>query len=547
VVVLTMDETLDEVDLRTTAEIEAKRGTLEPLDEAALQAARPESVEIPASHVFEKDKICKYCASLLAARDGGVVQGGRSRALAALADVKVATADGRTWAVGKRYSEFKALRDGLTKLAPSIGQLPFPKKTWSSGIGNATVATRTEALRQWTNEVTKMLAEDVAIEREVCLFLAQDDSLDDLEQDPEARARVLDALGEFASPTSARSLVTESIRDAWSAGIAADEPLLSPASQMQLAMTDGTLSFADVTSPRKSSMGGSDDLLGQAAYPPSSSWPEGDPGPASGGAVSVEVIGSEEGRIDPATGTWQRNEGKGSRHVRYVLQVSAHGHTIVVRRRWRQIVAFSAELQKLSKGWIEPHHPEDRWHESNKIKSGWRNPGFNEKKIAARRDVLSAFFKAFSAWATRLATKEDQRVDFFDPDVHPRLQSIKSFLLGADSLENDSPLPDSPDAQSASATAGSAGGLDASVEVGDLNPSGTTQAADEQPVAKLAIVQEATTDGMVDTVTMPANQLDSANGTIPAEPKPQPTAPLANTAPVSELDVTVEANNVRSC
>ena len=111
-----MDETLDEVDLRTTAEIEAKRGTLEPLDEAALQAARPESVEIPASHVFEKDKICKYCASLLAARDGGVVQGGRSRALAALADVKVATADGRTWAVGKRYSEFKALRDGLTKL-----------------------------------------------------------------------------------------------------------------------------------------------------------------------------------------------------------------------------------------------------------------------------------------------------------------------------------------------------------------------------------------------------------------------------------------------
>ena len=43
-----------------------QRGTLDPLDEAALQAARPESVEIPASHVFAKDKICKYCGRLIA-------------------------------------------------------------------------------------------------------------------------------------------------------------------------------------------------------------------------------------------------------------------------------------------------------------------------------------------------------------------------------------------------------------------------------------------------------------------------------------------------
>ena len=128
--------------------------------------------------------------------------GGRSHALAALADVKVTTSDKRTWAVGKRYSEFKALRDNLSKLAPSIGQLPFPKKTWSSGIGDATVANRKESLQQWANEVTKLLAEDVAVEREFCMFLAEDNSLDDLKQDPEAQARVLDALGEFASPAS---------------------------------------------------------------------------------------------------------------------------------------------------------------------------------------------------------------------------------------------------------------------------------------------------------------------------------------------------------
>ena len=124
-----------------------------------------------------------------------VVCGSLEHALAVLTDVKVTTLDGRTWAVGKRYSEFKTLRDGLSKIAPSIGKLSFPKKTWSSGIGGATIAMRTEALRQWTNEVTKMLAEDVAVEREVCMFLAQDNSLDDLEQDPEARARVLGALG----------------------------------------------------------------------------------------------------------------------------------------------------------------------------------------------------------------------------------------------------------------------------------------------------------------------------------------------------------------
>lgn len=304
---------------------------------------------------------------------------------------------------------------------------------------------------------------------------------------------------------------------------------------MQRAMADGTLSFADVTSPRKSSAGD------EPAFPPSSSWPEASAGPPAGGAVLVEVIGSEEGRIDPATGTWQRNEGKGSRHVRYVLNVSAHGHTIVVRRRWRQIVAFSAELQKLSKGWIEPHHPEDRWHESNKIKSGWRNPGFNEKKISARRELLSAFFKAFSAWATRLATKEDQRVDFFEPDVHPRLQSIKLFLLGPDSLENDSPMPDSPAVQGASTTPGNGGGLDASVEVADLDPIVTTQATHEQPIAKLAVVQEATSEGTVDTVTMPAKHLEPA----PA-PQPEPKPAVSNPAPVSELDVTVEANTSRS-
>ena len=116
------------------------------------------------------------------------------------ADVKCTTADRRTWAVAKRYSEFKSLKDRLSKIDSRVKKLPFPKKTWGgSGTDDATVAARTEGLLQWTNEVVKMLPEDVELERAVCGFLAKDDSLDHLDEDPEACARVSGALGVCAS------------------------------------------------------------------------------------------------------------------------------------------------------------------------------------------------------------------------------------------------------------------------------------------------------------------------------------------------------------
>ena len=51
------------------------------------------------------------------------------------------------------------------------------------------------------NEVTKVLPEDVAIEREFCMFLADDDSLADLEaqEEPAACQKVFAALGELLS------------------------------------------------------------------------------------------------------------------------------------------------------------------------------------------------------------------------------------------------------------------------------------------------------------------------------------------------------------
>ena len=49
--------------------------------------------------------------------------------------------------MAKRYSQMKALKDRLAKLSPAVASLPFPKKTWSSGIDEATVAARTAGQR----------------------------------------------------------------------------------------------------------------------------------------------------------------------------------------------------------------------------------------------------------------------------------------------------------------------------------------------------------------------------------------------------------------
>ena len=202
-------DTLEDVDLRASGSIETTR---EPLDAAALLAARPARVEIPASHVFPKDKICKYCTWLLwhkalSPRPPRVTA--LSRPLCCYADVKCTAADGRTWAVGKRYSEFKSLKDRLGKIEHDVNKLPFPKKTWGSGIDEGTVGARTEGLAHWINEVTKMLPDaqsDVVVlgkrgqvERELCTFFLEDNSLDDLDVDPGARIRVMDALGELAA------------------------------------------------------------------------------------------------------------------------------------------------------------------------------------------------------------------------------------------------------------------------------------------------------------------------------------------------------------
>ena len=72
----------------------------------------------------------------------------------ACVDALCTTADGRSWTVSRRYSEFKSLRDRVAKLKTSTARLPFPKKTWSgSGIDEATVAARSTGLAEWAQEV----------------------------------------------------------------------------------------------------------------------------------------------------------------------------------------------------------------------------------------------------------------------------------------------------------------------------------------------------------------------------------------------------------
>ena len=102
--------------------------------------------------------------------------------------------------MAKRYSEFKALRDRLKKQSPTIRAFAFPKKTFGSGVSTATVGARASKLNEWTNEVTKVLADDAELEREVCMFLAADDSMAELEaEDPAECERIRGELGEPAS------------------------------------------------------------------------------------------------------------------------------------------------------------------------------------------------------------------------------------------------------------------------------------------------------------------------------------------------------------
>ena len=367
-------EAMDSVDLRSTLE----RAGGDGLDHKALQAARPAKIEIARAVVSRG--VAKYCLTCT-------------------------TADGRCWTVAKRYSELKELKDKLRKMSPAVAALDFPKKTWGSGVSDSVVKQRKEGLGKWVSGVIPVLPEDVDVERELCMFLAEDDSMAELEE-------------QEGAPSSEAAAADPPV-----------DPPMSPASALQQAMADGALSLAEVHSPRRRAS--SDDKT-----------------------VRVEVLRSEAGRIDPATGAWQLNEGKGSRHVRFVLRVHAAGMpTVEVRRRWRQLIGFSDELHRLSKGWLKDG---DGW-TGGKLSSGWRNPGFDEAKLAERQTKLAAFFDEFSAWATALRSKQERSVDFFDPAIHPRLRNVQEFLVGPnnalDEAGRESVTVDSPRSDAASPAA----------------------------------------------------------------------------------------------
>ena len=205
--------------------------------------------------------------------------------------------------------------------------------------------------------------------------------------------------------------------------------------------------------------------------------------------------------------------------------------------------------------------------------------------LLRRRKILTAFFAAFSAWATRLRGKETHYVDFFAPDVHKRLQKIKDFLVGADSTssaeaddeeeeeqraepsraslaeEEEPPLADAaagsggePTADSAAAPAAHAAlaQIDASVEVsgGGLAPLAATEVeVVEQAEAKVveqaqqeekvepAEAEASAEQAMAEPEPLPEPAADADREPPPAAPEP---AALAAVPAADELNVTVE-------
>ena len=212
-----------------------------------------------------------------------------------------------------------------------------------------------------------------------------------------------------------------------------------------------------------------------------------------------------------------------------------------------------------------------------------------------RRQTLSAFFAAFSAWATRLATKGGQCVDFFEANVHPRLQvplslslslslcvcvcvcvsecvcvsvcvsvqNIKEFLVGPDSLENDPPMVDSPmpdagedgvltPADLVSHHAGdpqAAALVDASVEIGDWQPSGSAQdlVSHHAGNPSLAAVEEERSEAEPPAEPEPAAEPQMAPAPTELDRETHRETHRETQAP-TELDMTVEADtsNIRS-
>ena len=107
--------------------------------------------------------------------------------------VKVSTADGRQWAVAKRFSEFFDLKVELQKVASMmVDRLHFPAKATFGGSSDEVISDRITELRDWINAVMVMadltaeVSEKVVDERDpfqeaVLIFLAEDHSIEDEE------------------------------------------------------------------------------------------------------------------------------------------------------------------------------------------------------------------------------------------------------------------------------------------------------------------------------------------------------------------------------
>ena len=116
--------------------------------------------------------------------------------------VTTGTADGRAWATHKRFSEFVAFRAELLCIrapgdlrATAVGQVPFPAKAMWGGTDASRMRERTKELNVWMMGILKLCRPDG--DKDLAMFLAQDDEGLDLTNDPKRMAQI-DALSRRA-------------------------------------------------------------------------------------------------------------------------------------------------------------------------------------------------------------------------------------------------------------------------------------------------------------------------------------------------------------
>ena len=144
--------------------------------------------------------------------------------------------------------------------------------------------------------------------------------------------------------------------------------------------------------------------------------------PLSSNQIDFECIRWEDtGKLPSspnANGTMPRD----SRHVRYVIKVTAPGiPPYELYKRWRELSEFSRTLNQYDQSLPRKF----RWRDNGEkpLAAKWVSAGFEASTLNSRQSEINAFFRHLSAWLNRLLASSRGPINLLAPDVQPDLIS----------------------------------------------------------------------------------------------------------------------------